>query len=164
MTTDPNHDLLFLLHDVARLIRTEADRRARTYGMTRAQWAMLVRLDGAPGLSQKELAALLEVEPITVARLVDRLAASGMLERRADPADRRVWRLHLLPPARAMLHDIDTHREELLQLVTSGMTAGALAAAREALLQMKTNLCADRPGRRDGKPAELAATDDRKVA
>jgi len=59
----------------------------------------LVRLERQPGLSQKELAELLEVEPITVARLADRLAARGLLERRPDPADRRIWRLHLLPAA-----------------------------------------------------------------
>ena len=85
-------DLLFLSHDVARLLRHEADRRASAYGMTRAQWALMSRLARNPGLSQKELADLLEVEPISVARMVDRLEANGMLERRADANDRRIWR------------------------------------------------------------------------
>jgi len=97
-------DLLFLLHDVARLLRVDADKRASAHGMTRAQWGILIWLDRQPGLSQKELAELLEVEPITVARLIDRLEARGMVERRPDPKDRRIWRLHLRPPARAMLN------------------------------------------------------------
>ena len=96
-----HRDLLFLLHDVARLLRVDADKRARLHGMTRAQWGILIWLDRQPGISQKELAELLEVEPITVARLIDRLEARGMVERRPDPRDRRIWRLHLLRPARA---------------------------------------------------------------
>src|SRR5215469_2461661 len=90
-------DPLVLLSLVARLIRTRADARARTYGMTRAQWMILVHLERQPGMSQNELAAHIEVEPITIGRLVDRLEARGFLERRADAADRRVWRLHLTP-------------------------------------------------------------------
>src|SRR3954468_6163378 len=99
-------DPLVVLCDVARLVRTRADARARTYGMTRAQWMILVRLDAQPGMSQNELAALIEVEPITVARLVDRLESRGFVERRADPADRRIWRLHLSPAAAPMLKEI----------------------------------------------------------
>ena len=87
---------MFLLHDVARLLRVEADKRARQHGMTRAQWAILIWLERQPGISQKELSEILEVEPITVARLIDRLEARGMVERRPDPRDRRIWRLHLL--------------------------------------------------------------------
>ena len=69
--------------------------------MTRAQWAILIWLERQPGLSQKELAEILEVEPITVARLIDRLEERGMVERRPDPRDRRIWRLHLLPAGAA---------------------------------------------------------------
>src|SRR5579875_1724735 len=103
-------DLLFLLHDVARLLRIEGDKRARSHGMTRAQWGILIWLERQPGISQKELAELLEVEPITVARLIDRLEARGMVERRPDARDRRIWRLHLQPPAHDVLADIDKQR------------------------------------------------------
>ena len=102
-----HRDLLFLLHDVARLLRVDADKRARQHGMTRAQWAILIWLERQPGLSQKELSEILEVEPITVARLIDRLDTRGMVERRPDPRDRRIWRLHLLPPASEVLGEID---------------------------------------------------------
>ena len=92
---DFQRDLMFLVHDVARLLRVDADKRASVHGMTRAQWGILIWLERQPGLSQKELAELLEVEPITVARLIDRLEGRGMVERRPDPKDRRIWRLHL---------------------------------------------------------------------
>ena len=94
-----NRDIIAAIVTLARLIRTEADKRARAHGMTRAQWTILVNLEKQPGLLQKELAEILEVEPITVARLVDRLEARGMVERRADPTDRRCWRLHLTDAA-----------------------------------------------------------------
>ena len=119
---DYGRDLLFLLHDVARLMRTEGDKRARQHGMTRAQWVILIWLDRWPGLSQKEVAELLEVEPITVARLVDRLEARGMVERRPDPNDRRVWRLHLLPPARRVLDEIAVHKVEMLDMAPPAST------------------------------------------
>src|ERR1700748_499446 len=89
--------------------------------MTRAQWAILIWLERQPGISQKELSELLEVEPITVARLIDRLEARGMVERRPDPRDRRIWRLHLLPPAHDVLGEIDTQRAAMTRIVTKGI-------------------------------------------
>lgn len=141
---DYSRDLLFLLHDVARLMRTEGDKRARQHGMTRAQWVILIWLDRWPGLSQKEVAELLEVEPITVARLVDRLEARGMVERRPDPSDRRVWRLHLLPPSRRVLDDIAVHKVEMLKMATAGLDSETQQVVTEALFRMKENICAER--------------------
>ena len=83
VTDEP--DLLLILHDLARQLRVDANRRASAYGMTRTQWVLLYRLEQQPGLSQKELSELLEVEPITVARLIDRLEERGMVQRRDDP-------------------------------------------------------------------------------
>ncbi|MBN8891736.1 MAG: MarR family transcriptional regulator [Rhodospirillales bacterium] len=140
-------DLLFMLHDVARQLRLDSDRRARAHGMTRAQWIILVRLESQPGLSQKELAEILEVEPITVARLIDRLEDRGMVERRGDPADRRVWRLHLLPPAEPVLRDIHAEREDLRRLVSAGIDAGTLHTINAGLARMKANLMAESRGR-----------------
>src|SRR5690242_16397893 len=94
-------------------MRTRFDQKARGQGMTRAQWIILARLDRQPGLSQNEMAAILEVEPISVGRLIDRLEARGLVERRADPMDRRIWRLHLLPAAKPILIEIARHREAL---------------------------------------------------
>jgi DNA-binding MarR family transcriptional regulator len=133
-------DLLFLLHDVARLLRQEADRRARQHGMTRAQWVILFWLERQPGLSQKELAEILEVEPITVARLVDRLEARGMVERRADPKDRRIWRLHLCPPADPVLADLHAEVADMHRVVTAQITPETEAAMIEGLQRMKATL------------------------
>jgi len=139
-------DLIFVLHDVARLMRTRFDQRAREYGMTRAQWVILVRLQRQPGLSQNELANICEVEPITVARLIDRLEASGMVKRCADPSDRRVRRLHLLPAAEPILTEIERYRELFLDEITKDMTPLEWATALELLLRMKDKLTADDAG------------------
>jgi len=136
-------DPLVLLSVVARLMRTRADARARIYGMTRAQWMILVHLERQPGLSQNELAALIEVEPITVGRLVDRLEARGFLERRSDAGDRRVWRLHLRPAAEPMLKEIDFARAELNEVLIAKVPKKNLEAAIDCLLQMKANLTAE---------------------
>jgi DNA-binding MarR family transcriptional regulator len=133
-------DILFLLHDVARHLRLDTDRRAACYGLTRAQWVTLYRLRCQEGLSQKELAELLEVEPITVARLVDRLAERGLVERRADPTDRRVWRLHLLPPAADMLVVLGHEREAILSMATEGLPPETIDRVVEALIHIKTNV------------------------
>lgn len=141
MTDQP--DILFLLHDVARHLRQDADRRARAHGLTRAQWIILLRLDRQPGLSQKELAEILEVEPITVARLIDRLERQGMVERRDDPADRRVWRLHILPPARPVLAEMAAERTDMRRAVAEGLPDEALRVVMEALTRMKANVAAE---------------------
>lgn len=138
-----DRDLLIVLHDVARLIRTRFDARARAYGMTRAQWIILARLDRQPGMSQNELATICEVEPITVGRLVDRLEARGMVERRADPADRRVRRLHLLPASEPILKEIARYRENLDAEITEGLFGPAREALVDALLHIKMKLAAE---------------------
>jgi DNA-binding MarR family transcriptional regulator len=140
MSQPPDRDLFFLLHDVARLIRVEADRLARAHGLTRAQWALLMSLERNPGLSQKEIADLLEVEPISVARLVDRLAAHKLVERRPDAADRRIWRLHLLPAAEPVLREIKKMRAELANQVGANVALDVVEAMLAGLAQMKFNL------------------------
>jgi len=140
----PDHpDLLFLLHDIARQLRVSGDRRARAHGMTRAQWVILWWLERQPGLSQKELAEIMDVEPITVARLVDRLAGRGMVERRDDPADRRVWRLHLLAPAFPVLEQMRGVRDQVASVLADGVAPEALETVRQTLIAMKANIVAD---------------------
>jgi MarR family transcriptional regulator, transcriptional regulator for hemolysin len=147
---DFHRDLLFLLHDVARLIRVDADKRARLHGMTRAQWAILIWLQRQPGISQKELSELLEVEPITVARLIDRLQARGMVERRPDRRDRRIWRLHLLPPAHDVLLEIDEQLAGMARIVTAGINEEAIEVMTEALIRMKATLTQEAHASRRG--------------
>ena len=149
--------LMFLLHDVARLMRVDADKRARAQGMTRAQWGILSWLERQPGLSQKELAEILEVEPITVARLLDRLEARGMVERRPDPQDRRIWRLHLCAPAHKVLGEIDRQRAQMRALVTDGLDDATIETMTEALLTMKTTLTHDAHQARRFSPVDAEA-------
>lgn len=163
-------DLLFLLHDVARLLRVDADKRARAHDMTRTQWGILIWLERQPGISQKELSELLDVEPITVARLIDRLEARGMVERRPDPRDRRIWRLHLQPPAQPVLCEIARQRGEITRMVTKGIDDDTIDTLTGALLRMKAVLIQEAHGaRRGAEPAEAhgeteAATREIKAA
>jgi MarR family transcriptional regulator, transcriptional regulator for hemolysin len=135
-----DREILYLLNDVARLIKTRADQRARTHGMTRAQWVILSRLERQPGQTQNELAAIVEVEPITIARLVDRLEQAGYVERRADPKDRRVWRLHLTPASEPILRELKKHKAELRDEVTQGVDRAELDQLIDGLLKLKANL------------------------
>jgi len=134
---------LFLLYDVARIMRTRADQSARLMGMTRAQWVIMAWVEMRPGLSQNELAALVEVEPITVGRLVDRLEARGILERRNDPKDRRIRRLHLTGAASPVLEEIQAYRASLNTQFADILGQSALTALTEALAKIKAHLVED---------------------
>lgn len=122
------------MHDISRCVRYDFDARTRAIGITRPQWRMLLTLSRMDGPSQSEVAEFLEVERITLCRMVDRLADAGLVERRADPADRRIWRLFLTEKAVPLVdqlsmiatsleHDLmsvlsDHERETLTQLLT----------------------------------------------
>lgn len=138
-----DRDLMILLHDVARMLRTRTDRAARMHGMTRAQWIILARLSKQPGISQNELAAICEVEPITIGRLVDRLEGRGLVARCSDPADRRVWRLKLLPAAAPIIEEITAYRSELNTELVEGLTQEGLAQLTEMLVNIKERLALD---------------------
>jgi len=140
-------EMLVELYDVARLMRTRFDRWARTYGMTRAQGVILARLARQPGMTQNEMAGLCEVEPITVGRLVDRLEARGLLERRMDPSDRRIRRLHLLPAAEPILKEIQRYKETLFREITADLDEQTVELVTNALLKMKTKLTNEGPAR-----------------
>lgn len=145
MTDRLDHDLLVLLHDVARLLRTRADRQARQHALTRAQWMILARLHRHGGSTQRALAELLEVEPITVGRLVDRLEARGLVERRADPQDRRSWRLHLTPAAAPVLESIDAAHAALDAESTAGLPPPVREAMVAGLQAIKARLTGREP-------------------
>ena len=154
MTSDLESDLLVVLYDVARQMRTVVDQIAREHGRTRAQWIILLRLEREPGLSQNELAAIAEVAPITIARLVDRLEECGLVERRPDPQDRRIWRLWLRPAAKPLLRDVKQHRAEVRRLMTRGVDRAVLKTMVVGLCKMKENLSASRREARRGGGAD----------
>jgi MarR family transcriptional regulator, transcriptional regulator for hemolysin len=133
-------DLFFLIHDVAHLMRTRFDQQARAWGLTRAQCMVLIHLHCTPGMTQNEMAAHCEIEPITVARLVDRLEAGGYVERRSDPSDRRINRLHLKPAAEPVLALIKQSRELAFRDLTGDMPPETMVEAIAALKRMKAKL------------------------
>ena len=103
------------------MLRTYADYKASQFGMTRAQWVVLARLDRSEGLKQSELAEILDVQPITLTRLLDRLCANGLIERRPDRTDRRAKRLYLTAAARPLLERLGALGEELMATALAGV-------------------------------------------
>ena len=141
-------DLGFLLGDAARLLRRSFDERARAMGVTRPQWRVLALLKRFDGSTQVNLADMLDVEPITLGRMVDRLQDAELVERRADPKDRRAWRIHLTAKGRAKItelqptasamfvdalegldHEKQAELEDMLNIIRANLTRKPLEAA-----------------------------------
>ncbi len=140
ITLSPEREIAFHLMDVARMMRTYADQRARQFGISRAQWVVLVRLDRSEGLKQSELADILELQPISLTRLLDRLAENGLIERRPDPKDRRANRLYLTPAARPLLEQLARLGTEMMDTVLEGFDHATSKRLLSALMSMKDNL------------------------
>jgi MarR family transcriptional regulator, transcriptional regulator for hemolysin len=135
-----NREFGFMLNDVARLLRTYADHKAAQFGMTRAQWAVLVRLDRFEGLNQSELAEMLDLQPITLTRLLDKLSDSGLIERRPDPDDRRAKRLFLTAAARPLLRQLSVLGEETMTSTLEGLAPKDIEQMIAQLAIVKENL------------------------
>ncbi len=150
-----SRELAFAINDVARLLRTFADHAARRFGMTRAKWAVLARLDRFEGLKQTELAEMLDLQPITLTRLLDGLAENGLIERRPDPDDRRAKRLFLTPAARPLLERLSDLGEDLMATALAGLGSGEVEAVLGHLSTVKENLRKAIQKQHTGKPADL---------
>ena len=135
-----NRSFGFLMHDVSRLLRASFDRHARTIGLTRAQWRVLAHLSRNEGIKQAGLADILEIKPITLARIVDRLSSDGWVERRADPKDKRAKRLFLTAKARPMLADLRLEALEVRKEALSGLDDKEQDGLIEQLRKVKNNL------------------------
>jgi DNA-binding MarR family transcriptional regulator len=141
----------YLLSDVTLLFRKHFDRRAVKFGLTRAQWRATKMLYHREGLRQNELAEFLEMDPIAVGRVIDRLQAAGFVERRPDPKDRRAWRLYVTDQAKVIVGDMEVIARELRRDVTRGIDHDELKKALAVIGQIKENLQAlDQSG--DGTP------------
>jgi MarR family transcriptional regulator for hemolysin len=136
----PSRQIAFLISDLARLLKTYVDQKARSYGMTRAQWQVLSRLERSEGLKQAELADELDLQPITLTRLVDRLAENGLIERRPDPEDRRAKRLFLTKEARPLMDRLAVLGEEVMGEVLAGLDEGDMKVLLSKLGRAKDNL------------------------
>jgi DNA-binding MarR family transcriptional regulator len=138
----PSRTLGFVLNDVARLMRKRFEQRARAaaLGLTRAQAAVLAHLARQEGINQAALAQLLELEPITLARLLDRLQAAGLIERRADPKDRRAHLLYLTDTAYPLLDRIFALAAEVREDALAGVAEAERGRLVDLLIAMKANL------------------------
>ena len=140
--------LPFEIAETAHALRRAFDRRAATLGVTRAQWKVLFRLSRTPGLRQIELADILDVEPITLSRIVDKLDDAGLVERRADPADRRAWRLEVTAKAQPLIAKLRLLAGELVDEAFAGLTNEELELMRTKLTKIRENIAAvDAQGR-----------------
>ena len=132
--------LPFEIGETAHALRKAFDRRAAGLGVTRAQWKVLFRLTRTPGLRQVELADMLDIEPITLSRIIDRLEEAGHVERVADPADRRAWRLQVTEAAQPLVEKLRAVGDELIAEAFSGISASDIEKARQVLASVRENL------------------------
>ncbi len=115
-------NFLFTLGELQRLVRAYADRQAARYGITRAQWAVLAKVERFEGMKQSELAEQMEMQPITLTRLIDRLCDAGWIERRSDDTDRRVNRLYLRKAGRVLLGKMSGLKSEITATALDGIS------------------------------------------
>mgnify|MGYP001791870075 FL=1 len=152
---DPDVNVGFLLYDVSRLMRAWFDERAQAFGLTRAQWRVLVHLAGRQGINQRSLAEILEIENVTLSRHVDRLERDGWLERRADPEDRRAWCLYLTDAAGPMLDRMEARATETQAKAMEGLSEAERAQLIDMLTRIKSNVSPAREARK--APTDAAA-------
>jgi DNA-binding MarR family transcriptional regulator len=140
MSLDLKRQLIAQLVESSRLLRNYIDHRAKARGTTRAQWIVLFRLRDQEGLSQVDLADVLELQPISLVRLLDRLVEHGLLERRHDPKDRRANRLFLTPRGRQLVDDLDSLRNAIATDVLQDVPADALQTSLGTLRDIKERI------------------------
>ncbi|MGJ5130723.1 MarR family winged helix-turn-helix transcriptional regulator [Bradyrhizobium oligotrophicum] len=133
-------NFLFTLGELQRLVRAYADKEAARFGMTRAQWAVLAKVERYEGMKQSELAEQMEMQPITLTRLIDKLAEAGLIERRGDDSDRRVNRLYLKKAARPLLAKLAVLRSDLTDTALQGISAGDAERLMTHLEAIKENV------------------------
>jgi DNA-binding MarR family transcriptional regulator len=130
----------FMISDVSRLMRRRFDERARLMGVTRTQWRTLTTLKRHEGINQGGMADLLEVEPITLSRMIDRLEEANLVERRPDPADRRAWQIFLTPKALPILDQLHTLAEGMIENALFGLDQAQRDQLMASLATIRTNL------------------------
>jgi DNA-binding MarR family transcriptional regulator len=151
----------FLIHDVSRLMRKRFDRRAQSIGMTRAQWSVIAHLQRRQGLNQSALADLLEIEKMTLARLLDRMEEAGWVVRRPDPADRRAKLLFLTDKVDPVWETMRRLAKEIFSEALEGIPEMEQDVLIDRLIQVKQNLTTREPAEAQALPAPaLAAPGD----
>ena len=140
MSLDLKKQLIMQLVESSRLLRNYIDHRAKGRGTTRAQWIVLFRLREQEGLSQVDLAEVLELQPISLVRLLDRLVEHGLVERRHDPRDRRANRLFLTASGRQLANDLDSLRDSIATDVLQDIPVAAIETSLETLRDIKDRI------------------------
>jgi DNA-binding MarR family transcriptional regulator len=123
--------------ETAHALRKAFGRRVASLGVTGAQWKVLFKLTLKPGLRQAELADMLDLEPITLSRIIDRLEEAGLVERSADPTDRRVWRLHVTAKAQPTVEKLRAIADEMWSEAFAGIDAKDIETTRRVLAQLR---------------------------
>ncbi|MFL6724892.1 MAG: MarR family winged helix-turn-helix transcriptional regulator [Sphingomicrobium sp.] len=131
--------LPFEIGETAHALRKAFDRLAVGLGVTRAQWKVLFKLTRTPGLRQVELADMLDLEPITLCRIVDRLEEAGLVERTRDREDRRAWRLHVTATAQPLIDKLQAVGAELVEQAFAGIDRADVELTREVLARIREN-------------------------
>jgi MarR family transcriptional regulator for hemolysin len=140
MSLDHKRQLVAQLVESSRILRNYIDQRAKERGTTRAQWVVLFRLRTQEGLSQVDLAEVLELQPISLVRLLDRLVEQGLLERRHDPRDRRANRLFLTEAGRRLVDDLDSLRDAIAADVLHDIPDEAITTSLKTLRDIKDRI------------------------
>ncbi|MGA2057432.1 MAG: MarR family transcriptional regulator [Bradyrhizobium sp.] len=140
MSLDLKKQIVSQLVETSRLLRNYIDHRAKTRGTTRAQWIVLFCLREQEGLSQVDLADVLELQPISLVRLLDRLVEHGLVERRSDPRDRRANRLFLTASGRQLADDLDSLRNAIAADVFQDVPTAALETSLQTLRDVKDRI------------------------
>ena len=140
MADNFDQSLGFVIHDVARMLRWEFDKRAQTIGLTRSQWSVLAYLRREDGAQQQRLAELMELTPITMTGLLDRLERDGWVERRPDPEDRRAKRIFLTEKVAPVMKKIQALGKEVRQSAVEGLSEAEQQKLISLLLRVRTNL------------------------
>jgi DNA-binding MarR family transcriptional regulator len=150
-----------LISDVARLQRRSFDRRLQSLGLTQAQWRAIVNIARTEGMSQTALADCLEIQPITVGRLIDRMQSAGWVERRSHPLDRRAVQLYLTPKSQPILEEIYSRAADMMAECVTGIPAGAQKQLFDNLQRIKQNLAtaeAKSEGQVNGRTNDVGRT------
>src|SRR5271163_3305240 len=140
MSVDLKRQFISQLVESSRLLRNYIEHRAKGRGTTRAQWIVLFRLREQEGLSQVDLADVLELQPISLVRLLDRLVEHGLLERRHDPRDRRANRLFLTAAGRQLVDDLDSLRDSIAVNVLQDVPSESIQTSLETLRDIKDRI------------------------
>jgi len=140
MSDSIQEGLGFVVHDVARMMRWEFDRRAADIKLTRSQWSVLAHLLRSDGIQQKELAEQMEIRAITLTGLLDRMEREGWVERRADPVDRRAKRIFLTEKVAPVTKELRSLAREVRKTALQGFSDAEQQTLMSLLLRVRGNL------------------------